>query len=72
MAFVKTRNPASSNPTPSGLPQGTMGGPATAAGARPGSRSLLLGEEVYLWILVLLEVATMGYLRRHFRRRHGG
>lgn len=72
MAFVKTRNPASSDPTPSGIKQGTMGGIATAAGARPGSRPMLLGQEVYLWALLIIEVAVMGYFRRHFRRNHGG
>jgi len=63
---------ATSNPRPSGIAQGTMGGPAPAAGARPGSRPLLLGDEMYLWALVLLEVAAMGALRRKFRRHHGG
>lgn len=62
---------AQSNPTPSGMAQGTMGGPAPA-GARPGSRSVALGDEVYLWFLILLEVGTMAYLRKHFRRHHGG
>jgi len=63
---------ATSNPTPSGYPQGTMGGPAPAAGARPGSRSVLLGDEVYLWVLVLMEVGTMAFFRNKFRRHHGG
>ena len=62
---------AQSNPTPSGVGQGTMGGPAPA-GARPGSRSLMLGDEVYLWFLVFAEVGAMCYLRKRFRRHHGG
>ena len=63
---------ASSNPTPSGIRQGTMGGPAPAAGARPGARSLMLGDEVYLWALVFMEVGVMCFLRNKFRRHHGG
>jgi len=49
-----------------------MGGPAPAAGARPGSRNVLLGDEMYLWVLVLLEVGTMAFFRNKFRRHHGG
>ena len=63
---------AASNPTPSGHQQGTMGGPAPAAGARPGSRQVYLGDEMYLWLLVFLEVGTMCVLRNKFRRHHGG
>jgi hypothetical protein len=63
---------ATSNPRPSGVAQGTMGGPAPAAGARPGSRPVLVGDEFYLWVLVLLEVGAMAFLRNKFRRRHGG
>jgi hypothetical protein len=61
-----------SNPTPSGVPQGTMGGPAPAAGARPGTRSVNVGDEMYLWVLVFLEVGTMCFMRNKFRRHHGG
>jgi hypothetical protein len=63
---------ATSNPAPSGRMQGTMGGPSAAAGARPGARSVYLGDEVYLWLLVFLEVGTMCFLRNKFRRHHGG
>lgn len=49
-----------------------MGGPAPAAGARPGSRSLMLGDEVYLWFLVFAEVGVMCFMRKKFRRHHGG
>jgi hypothetical protein len=31
-----------------------------------------LGDEHYLWILVILEVVAIGWLRHAFRRRHGG
>jgi hypothetical protein len=68
----RTRFAAASNPTPSGVRQGTMGGPAPAAGARPGMRPVLLGDEVYLWALLLLEVGTMAFMRKKFRRHHGG
>lgn len=63
---------ASSNPSPSGYAQGTPGGQSQAAGARPGSRQMYLGDEVYLWFLVFLEVGTMCFLRNKFRRHHGG
>lgn len=48
-----------------------MGGPAPA-GARPGARNVALGDEVYLWFLIFLEVGTMCFLRNKFRRHHGG
>ena len=60
-----------SNATPSGIPQGTMGGRSASAGARPGLK-LNFGDEVYLWILVALEVLAIGLLRQRFRRYHGG
>lgn len=63
---------ASSNPTPSGYAQGTMGGQSAAAGPRPGSRQMYLGDEVYLWFLVFSEVGIMCLLRNKFRRHHGG
>ena len=72
MAFVKTRNPSTSNPIPSGVPQGTMGGIAPAGGSRPGTRPLMPGDEVYLWVLVIVEVLVTGALRKKFRRHHGG
>lgn len=56
---------------PSGILNGTPGGRA-AGGGRPGRPQLQLGDEIYLWILVLLEVGAMGWLRHNFRRRHGG
>jgi len=62
------RNPAASNPTPSGITQGTPGG----ATSRPGRATLMLGDEMYLWGLVLLEVGAIAFLRNHFRRYHGG
>lgn len=30
------------------------------------------GQEVYLWILVIIEVLLMGAGRKYFRRVHGG
>lgn len=58
-----------SNPRPSGVSQGTPGGSARRL---PGMKGLQVGDEVYLWFLVFIEVALMGFLRRHFRRYHGG
>jgi len=70
---VGMRNPSHSNTNPTGIPQGTLGGRgANAASRRPGRRTVNLGDEMYLWILVLLEVGTMGWLRHQFRRHHGG
>jgi hypothetical protein len=34
--------------------------------------TLRLGDEVYLWIVVGIEIALIGFLRNHFRRYHGG
>ncbi len=41
---------------------------------KPGLKNgnMMLGQEVYLWILVAIEVALMGGFRRYFRRHHGG
>lgn len=62
------RNPAASNPTPSGISQGTPGG----ATSKPGRSIVTLGDEHYLWLLVFLEVGVIAFLRNHFRRYHGG
>lgn len=60
-----------SNSYPSGIPQGTPGGVGAAAGRRPGMK-FMVGDEAYLWLLLLIEILVMAYLRRHFRRHHGG
>jgi len=52
--------------------QGTLGGPAAAIGPRPGKRLTIMGDEVYLWILVGIEVAAISFLRSAFSRYHGG
>jgi hypothetical protein len=31
-----------------------------------------VGDEMYLWVLVVAEVAVMGWARNKFRRHHGG
>lgn len=61
-----------SRSAPSAGMQGTLGGPAAAVGPRPGKRLTILGDEVYLWILVIAEVAIMMFLRSAFSRYHGG
>lgn len=43
-----------------------------AASSKPGRMNLMVGDEAYLWGLVLLEVGMMAFLRKHFRRYHGG
>lgn len=68
---VYGRNSVNSNTHPSGVPQGTPGGIGAAAGRRPGMK-LMVGDEAYLWLLLLLELLAMGLLRKHFRRHHGG
>lgn len=75
MARTVYGNGAASNTTPQTdrAPQGTLGGMARKpAGPRPGRKQLVLGQEMYMWILVGLEVAAMCALRRKFRRHHGG
>lgn len=52
--------------------QGTLGGMKQAVGARPGKRAVVMGDEAYLWILVLTEVALVFYGRSVFSRYHGG
>lgn len=55
-------------------PQGTPGGRAPRMNRRPGAngRRMIVGQEVYLWILVLIEIALIGGFRKYFRRFHGG
>jgi hypothetical protein len=52
--------------------QGTMGGPKQAVGSRPGRRNVVWGDEVYLWILVAVEVGLIAHFRNMFSRYHGG
>lgn len=60
---------AQSNTRASGVPQGTPGGRARPSLMGFGSAMQEVG---YLWILVITEVLLMGYLRKQFRRHHGG
>jgi hypothetical protein len=64
-------NSAVSNPTPNGGTGGTLGGRKIATGARPGMK-FAIGDEGYLWLLVIIEAFAMGYLRKRFKRYHGG
>ena len=66
------RNPAASNPNPSGIHQGTMGGSAMPGSSKPGRMMLNFGDEVYLWLLIALELGMLTFLRNRFRRYHGG
>lgn len=59
------------NTSPAGGTGGTLGGRKIATGATPGMK-LAIGDEGYLWLLVVLEGLTLGYLRKRFRRYHGG
>ncbi|MDE2101933.1 MAG: hypothetical protein KGL39_32100 [Patescibacteria group bacterium] len=61
---------STSNTRQSGVTQGTPGG-MKAAGGRPGKK-LQAGDEVFLWVLVILEILAMVFLRNQFRRHHGG
>lgn len=60
-------NPGTGNVGMSGTPGGRG-----RMGMRPGARSINVGDEMYLWLLVLLEVGFLGFLRHRFRRHHGG
>lgn len=65
-------NSATSTPSPGmGGTGGTLGGMRVATGAGPGMK-FAVGDEGYLWLLVIIEVLTMAYLRKHFKRYHGG
>lgn len=61
---------ARSNTQATGGTGGTLGG-IKAAGSRPGTK-LMVGDEMYLWLLVLLEVGALAALRQKFRAHHGG
>lgn len=62
-----------STPRTGSMPAGgTMGGPAPAVGPRPGKRTVVMGDEVYLWVLVVAEVSAVMFLRSAFSRYHGG
>jgi hypothetical protein len=53
-------------------PQGTLGGVKSAIGTPPGRTPVRLGDEVYLWALVAIEVGAIAWLRNAFKRHHGG
>jgi len=63
---------AKSNTAAQGGTGGTLGGIPRAAGARPSRINVNVGDEMYLWLLVVLEALAIGWLRQRFRRRHGG
>jgi len=56
------------NPSPR-IAGGTLGGLMP----RPGMPAVVpQGDAAYLWMLVLLEVAAIAWLRKTFKRYHGG
>ncbi len=61
---------ATSNTRASGTTGGTLGG-VKSSGGRPGMK-LNAGDEVYLWVMVALEMLLMVFLRNNFRSHHGG
>jgi len=61
-----TPPPAARTTGPQGSPGGTRRKPGLAG------RQSKAGLEVYLWVLVLIELALTGGLRRIFKRVHGG
>jgi hypothetical protein len=67
------RTAGSTSAPPPGA-QGTLGGRAQPTGAGPGKlrRNMVVGDEMYLWILVLAEVGAIAWLRNTFSRYHGG
>lgn len=64
--------PSTSNTIPQGGMGGTPGGRPNATTRAAGSVSYLIGEVGYLWVLVIIEVLLMGWLRNANRRHHGG
>jgi hypothetical protein len=65
-------NSMTSNTQTSSAPNsGTLGGRRLTMGAKPGM-NFAIGDEGYLWILMILEVLAMGLLRKKFKRYHGG
>jgi hypothetical protein len=68
MRSVKGRATSAASPGA----QGTLGGVPHTAGPPPGRVPAVLGEEVYLWILVVLEVGVIAYFRTALSRYHGG
>lgn len=71
MRPVAMRHQSSSNTNASSVPNsGTPGGRSSMG--RPGRPQLMIGDEKYLWILVILEALATGILRKKFRRYHGG
>lgn len=50
----------------------TRGGTAALGSDLRMSRMPALGDEKYLWVLVLLEVGVLWALRSVFKRHHGG
>lgn len=57
---------------PGHAPVGMLGGVKQAVGSAPGRKPLMLGDEMYLWILVLLEVGAVFWGRSALSRYHGG
>jgi hypothetical protein len=64
-------NSQTSNTNPAGGTGGTLGGRKIASGASPGMR-LAIGDEGYLWLLTIIEALTLAFLRKKFKRFHGG
>lgn len=65
-------NSQTSNPRPSGIPQGTPGGNRSIGGALAGMKGMQVGDTPYLWLLLVIEILAMVGLRRYFRKNHGG
>lgn len=63
---------ATSNPRPTRMMGGTPGGVRAQQAGSTQPKGLKLGDEVYVWILVALEIGAIAWLRQAFRRHHGG
>lgn len=46
--------------------------PGNTSGTPVGRRDVVLGDEVYLWLLVGVEVLAIAYFRSALSRYHGG
>lgn len=53
-------------------PQGTTGGRAAPIRKQAARQQLRMGQHIYLWILVAIELVITGIARRYFRQFHGG
>lgn len=72
MRATQPSTPKSNMSTPGQGGSPMMGGAGTMPRRQRGVGQLNLDTRMYLWILVIIEVALIGGFRKYFRRFHGG